>query len=177
MFLAYGYSTLGNGAKARTVLNQYAARLDSLGRRQRHVWLTRERGAIASLEGKHDSAVAYARQGDFEADGLPTTDGTVWTPLLIGQAFDRGGQADSARKYLTEYIEMAGTGRYQADPFNVPRTLFRLGQLYQDAGDTAKAMDYYGRFVDLWKTADPELQPRVAEARKAMAELTPDRRR
>jgi eukaryotic-like serine/threonine-protein kinase len=94
---------------------------------------------------------------------------------MIGQEFDRAGQADSARKYFTEYVEMAGNGRLQADPYNIPRTLFRLGQLYQDAGDRAKALDYYGRFVDLWKNADPELQPRVAEARRAIAELVPDR--
>ncbi len=175
MFLAYAYSALGDGGKARAVVNQYAARLDTLGRRQQYVWLTRERGDIASVEGQHDSAVAYARQGDFEADGLPTSNGTVFTPLYIGRAFDQAGRADSARKYLTEYVEMAGNGRYQADPFNIPRTLFRLGQLYQDAGDRARALDYYGRFVDLWKNADPELQPRVAEARRAMAELVPDR--
>jgi hypothetical protein len=36
-------------------------------------------------------------------------------------------------------------------------------------------MEYYGRFVELWKNADPELQPRVTEARKAMAELMPDK--
>ncbi len=71
---------------------------------------------------------------------------------------------------------MAGTGHYNADPYNMAPTLFRLGQLYQDAGDTAHAMEYYGRFVDLWKNADPDLQPRVTEAKKAMAELAPDRR-
>jgi tetratricopeptide (TPR) repeat protein len=178
MFLAYGYMTLGEAARARAVMNQFVARLDSLGRRRQYVWLTRTQGTIAAIEGKHDSAVALLRQGDFEADGLPTYDGgTVWTPLMVGREFDRVGQADSARKYFTEYVEMAGNGRPQADPYNIPRTLFRLGQLYQDAGDTTRAMDYYGRFVDLWKNADPELQPRVAEARRAMAELVPDRRR
>ena len=177
LFLALAYSVLGDAAKARQVMNQRIARLDTLGRRQDHVFLTRERGMIALAEGKYDSAVIYFRQGDFEADGLPTSGGTVWTPFLIGLAFDKGGHADSARKYLTEYVEMAGTGRNQTDPFNLAPSLFRLGQLYQDAGDTTRAMDYYGRFVDLWKNADPELQPRVVEARRAMAELVPDRRR
>jgi hypothetical protein len=36
-------------------------------------------------------------------------------------------------------------------------------------------MDYYGRFVRVWKDADPDLQPRVTEAKKAMAELMPDK--
>ena len=32
--------------------------------------------------------------------------------------------------------------------------------------DRTKALEYYGRFVDLWKDADAELQPRVADVRK-----------
>ncbi|HET7111588.1 MAG TPA: tetratricopeptide repeat protein, partial [Gemmatimonadales bacterium] len=119
--------------------------------------------------------VEYYRRADFDADGLPSNAGTVLSPLLVGLSFDRGGQADSARKYLTQYAEMAGTGHFQADPFYMAPTLFRLGQLYQGAGDRAHAMEYYGRFVELWKNADPELQPKVTEAKKAMAELMPDK--
>ena len=47
-------------------------------------------------------------------------------------------------------------------------TLQRLGALYRARGENAKARDYYGRFVALWKDADPELQPIVAEARAAL---------
>jgi tetratricopeptide (TPR) repeat protein len=175
IWAALAYSILGDAAKARAVMNQHEARLDSLGRRQEWVVLLRERGMIALAEGKYDSAIAYARQGDLEADGLPTRNGTVWAPFRLGEAFDRAGRADSARQYLTQYAEMAGNGRIQVDPYYLGPTLYRLGQLYQDAGDTRRAMEYYGRFVDLWKNADPELQPRVAEAKKAMAELMPDK--
>ena len=44
-------------------------------------------------------------------------------------------------------------------------TLRRLGELYAARGDHAKAREYYGRFVELWKEADAELQPSVADAR------------
>ena len=177
MFLVLSYAAAGAPARAREVMNQWEARLDSLGRRQNHVWLMLLNGTVALAEGKADSAVEYYRRADFDADGLPSSAGTVWSPLLVGLSFDRGGQADSARKYLTQYAEMAGTGHFQADPFYMAPTLFRLGQLYQSAGDTAHAMEYYGRFVDVWKDADPDLQPRVTEAKKAMAELVPDRGR
>jgi tetratricopeptide (TPR) repeat protein len=177
MFLVLSYASAGAPARAREVMNQWEARLDSLGRRQNHVWLMLLNGTVALAEGKADSAVEYYRRADFDADGLPSSAGTVWSPLLVGLAFDRGGQADSARKYLTQYAEMAGTGHFQADPFYMAPTLFRLGQLYQSAGDTARAMDYYGRFVRVWKDADPDLQPRVTEAKKAMAELVPDKGR
>jgi len=47
----------------------------------------------------------------------------------------------------------------------------RLGELYETRGDRAEARKYYGRFVDLWKDADPELQPVVREVRARLARL------
>jgi GTP1/Obg family GTP-binding protein len=43
--------------------------------------------------------------------------------------------------------------------------------LYESKGEVKKAIAFYGRFADLWKTADPELQPLVRDVRKHMAEL------
>ena len=38
-------------------------------------------------------------------------------------------------------------------------------------GDRDKAADYYGRFIELWKGADPELQPAMREVRNRLAPL------
>jgi len=37
--------------------------------------------------------------------------------------------------------------------------------LYDAKGNVAKATDHYQKFVDLWRDADPELQPKVREVR------------
>ena len=50
----------------------------------------------------------------------------------------------------------------------------RLGDLYAEQGNTEKAILYYGLLIDLWKDADPELQPRVEAARRAISALSPD---
>ena len=171
LYVAIDYATFGDTAKARNLYNQYVARLDTLQQREHWVFLTRVRGFIALAEGRTDSAVAFFRRGDNEADGLPTFKCTVCTPLTIGLAFDRGAQPDSARKYLTQFAEMTGTDRNDVDPLYLPPALFRLGELYENAGDAKRATEYYGRFVDLWKIADAELQPRVAEARKRIEHL------
>ena len=94
------------------------------------------------------------------------------TPLFIGLAFDRGGHADSARAYLTKYVEMS-RHRTHSSPIAIylAPSLYRLGELYESAGDTKHATEYYGRFVDLWKNADPDLQPRVTEARKRIERM------
>jgi tetratricopeptide (TPR) repeat protein len=169
--LAFEYARAGAPAKARQLLNQHLARLDSIGRMQEWVSTARTLGAIAMAEGKIDSAVAWFHRSDNEFDGLPSSDCMVCTPLLLALAYDRGKQADSARKYFTQYDEMTGSGRQGVDRFNLAFALFRLGELYQEANDTKRALGYYGRFVELWANADPELQPRVTEARKRMAEL------
>jgi len=47
----------------------------------------------------------------------------------------------------------------------------RLGPLYEEIGDTANALRHYERFVELWRNADPALQPRVELARNRVAAL------
>jgi tRNA A-37 threonylcarbamoyl transferase component Bud32/tetratricopeptide (TPR) repeat protein len=176
LWLAIGYASLGAAEKARELTGQYDARLDLPRRRQDAIRLARTRGMIALAEGKADSAIAWFRRGELEADGLPSRNCTVCTPLFLGLAFDRAGNADSARTYLAQYVEMSGTGHVFADRFYLAPALFRLGELYERSGDAARATEYYGRFVDLWSKADAELQPRVAEARSRIDHLNRTRR-
>jgi eukaryotic-like serine/threonine-protein kinase len=169
--LAFAYASLGAAAKARQTLSQHEARLDAMGRRQDAVALARTRGMVALAEGRSDSAIAEFRTSDTEADGLPTSTCILCVPLFIGMAFDRSGHADSARAYLTKYVDMIGTGHGALDGYYLGPSLYRLGELYESAGDTKHATEYYGRFVDLWKNADPDLQPRVVEARKRIERM------
>ncbi len=59
------------------------------------------------------------------------------------------------------------------DPVRVPAIHERLGQLYEAKGNPDRAAEHYRRFIELWKNADPEFQPRVADARRRLAKLTP----
>ncbi len=42
-------------------------------------------------------------------------------------------------------------------------------------GISKKATYHYGKLVELWKDADPELQPRVEAARRTVSALSRDR--
>jgi tetratricopeptide (TPR) repeat protein/tRNA A-37 threonylcarbamoyl transferase component Bud32 len=174
--LALAYARLGATAKAREVMSQHDARIDPTTRKKEAVQVARMRGAIALAEGKADSALAWFRRGDTEADGLPTAMCTVCTPLLVGLAFDRGGALDSARTYLARYADATGSGRNFVDRYYLAPALHRLGELYENAGDAKRATEYYGRFVDLWAKADPEFQPRVADARARIERLNRTKR-
>ena len=51
----------------------------------------------------------------------------------------------------------------------------RLGEAYEALGEPMKAAQHYARFAELWKDADPELQPRVRYARDRAAALLAER--
>ena len=53
----------------------------------------------------------------------------------------------------------------------IPRAYRRLGELYEAKGDTKRAIQRYSDFVELWKNADPALQPLVKDVRERMARL------
>ena len=44
-------------------------------------------------------------------------------------------------------------------------------RILRELGGGARALEYYGRFVELWKDADPVLQPTVREVRGRTAAL------
>lgn len=100
--------------------------------------------------------------------------GFLFMPLL-GRAYDLAAEADSAIAVYERYSEHTEDDKIMEDAFHLAWTYERLGDLYEQQGDTAKAVYYYGKLVDLWKDADPELQPRVEAARRAMAALSTDR--
>ncbi len=92
--------------------------------------------------------------------------------LAMARAFDRMGLADST---LAHYEAWASAGESLWSIGNYytshPLAYFRMGELYEAKGDRAKAADFYGRFTELWREADPALQPRVREAKRRLADL------
>jgi tetratricopeptide (TPR) repeat protein len=51
----------------------------------------------------------------------------------------------------------------------------RQAEIYDRRGDRDEAVKHYRRLVELWRNADPELQPVVDGARKRLAELERER--
>ena len=165
--LARAYAEVGRADIAQATLKRaeaagFLARLDrGDAEANRHTVLA----DIAVAERRFADAAREYRAGDV---------GTCASCTLpsIAAAFDGAGQADSAIVYLDAYTaapnEAANTSAlYRASSHE------RLGQLYEAKGNAAKAAEHYQKFIDLWKNADPELQPRVSEAKRRLAKLTP----
>jgi tetratricopeptide (TPR) repeat protein/TolB-like protein len=69
-------------------------------------------------------------------------------------------------------IRLLRYGFYPWDTQYLALRYLLLGQALEEKGDRAAAVRAYSRFVRLWEDADPELQPRVESARRALERLT-----
>jgi tRNA A-37 threonylcarbamoyl transferase component Bud32/tetratricopeptide (TPR) repeat protein len=89
---------------------------------------------------------------------------------LLAEAHDLIGNADSA---LVQYRQFVERTRSVTDNATLSLALAykRIGELSEQKGDAAAAVAAYERFVQLWKDADPELQPQVTEVRLRLRRL------
>ena len=168
------YANAGQARKARELLAVEEARpRDSVTRRLVEPQLQRERAEVLLAEGKGLEAVAAFRASDRLEDG-PISSCQICISPALGRAFDRANMPDSAIYWFEHYLDtpMAQRLNFDLDVSNVPNISRRLGELYEAKGDRQRAAAYYQKFVDLWKNADLELQPQVAEIRQRLARLS-----
>jgi tetratricopeptide (TPR) repeat protein/tRNA A-37 threonylcarbamoyl transferase component Bud32 len=122
--------------------------------------------SIAMAEKRYPDAITEYRA----ADTGPCI--TCIDPILA-YAYDRGQQPDSAIASYTRYTASTSImNKMNNDQYFLALSYERLGELWENKGDKKKAAEYYTKFVDLWKNADPDLQPKVAEAKARLAKLT-----
>jgi tetratricopeptide (TPR) repeat protein len=171
------YALAGKVTRARAVLAEYdAAVRDTARRRLDEPSRANVQGWLAYADGKYLEAVAEFRRSDMLPDG-PNGYCAICIDPDVGRAFDRANQLDSAVAAFEHFVKTPSHGRVSTDALNLHWITYRLAQLYEARGDTAKAAEQYRKFVVLWQHADPELQPRVAEARRHLEKLTPVEKR
>ncbi len=168
------YSVAGRPDRARTVLDRYLGQSDTVTRRWQQPALEQSRGWIRLAEGKHAEAIAHFRRGDLRPDGA-AHEWVGWLPLQLALTYDAAGQPDSAIVMFERYLRPSIAGRGLGNGFYRAHAYDRLGQLYASRGNRERAAHYTAQFVELWKDADPELQPRVAAARQRLAGLRQSR--
>jgi tetratricopeptide (TPR) repeat protein len=157
------YARLGMPQRARELITRWERDVSDSVRRDPPLARMRTDAAIAMAEGRHDDAIGLFHRLRQQQRNCPGCE-----LYFLGEAFDRSNRPDSAIAYFESLlnIRILGPGVYWG-----PIMLRRLGQLYEARGNRDRALEYYGRFVDLWKDADPSLQPKVAETRRWIAQL------
>jgi eukaryotic-like serine/threonine-protein kinase len=125
------------------------------------------RALVAVLQGDGATALAVLRPLDQNSEC------SICPLPLMGQAFELLGQPDSAVAAYRRFLDTPYMMRIDADPAWRATVLQRLGELYEQRGDTQLALRYYGEFTQLWRRADPTLLPRVEAVQRRIAGLRP----
>jgi len=169
--LAYTYALGGRPTRARELLTELRANESvpfatpgGLSLRDEGAYL-RALGATELAEGNAVSAVATLQRAN-ELHFCPT----CALPDLA-RALEVTGARDSAMVAYQRYVttpwsewQNAG-GEYRVSAYA------RLGALHEARGDTTLALRAYDKVAELWRTADPELQPAVSDARRRATAL------
>ncbi len=163
--IAEVYARARRPDQARRYLKEYEAAVPEPIRRS-VPWRGLTYGAVAEAEGRPQEAIVAYRQAFAETGGC----GVCGLPQLAA-VYDQQGQSDSARVLYQRYLETPGAFTFAMDRNQLAPSYKRLGELYEARNDRKRAALYYEKFVDLWKQADPELQPGVREVRSRLARL------
>jgi tetratricopeptide (TPR) repeat protein len=165
--LAGSYAMAGSLDEARRLLREYDSVVPEAVRRTRLTEI-QGRAALAEASG-HDEAALDIYRAWMASDGNCPSCGAY----EIGRIHDRRGEVDSAIGAFERVVATPTLDDLRLhEGYTLAPSLKRLGELYEARGDRSKAAEYYGRFADLWKEADPEFQPVVKEIRGRLAALT-----
>jgi len=164
-WLARFYAQAGRPDEARRLMDEYVRVVPKelvRGDPQRLI----AEGDIAFAQGKYGDAIAKYREFRSEV-GCPTCG-----LFEMAEAYAKLGQSDSARILYEATLGPSIPYRIALDAYNLAATYQRLGEIYEAKGDRKKAIEYYLKLTDLWKTADVELQPIVKDAHARIARLS-----
>jgi tetratricopeptide (TPR) repeat protein len=156
--LARFYASAGLLTRARELLAGADAN-DSVLSRTPGAERTWTRAVIALAEGR--TAAAESQLGQ-------AADGTVCTICALpdlARVYEAARKSDAAAVVYERYLATPWFFRYETDAADLGWAMMRLAELYDARGETAKAAAMRGRLLQLWRRADPELQPVIAEVR------------
>jgi len=170
-WLARLYAVAGRPDRARAMLGQFAQIKDTAFLRSKQPDVHEALGEIALAEKRYGDAIGEFRRADLAPDGKPASEDPIRAHFNLGRAFDLANQPDSAIAHLEAYANAQWDSRPDDDWIALAGTQKRLGELYDAKGDRDKAISHLSKFVELWKNADPELQPAVADAKRRLTRL------
>ena len=162
---------VGRVKEARAVLDEFRNRAKSV-----HPTFRSDSafavGSIAAAEGQWDrAATAFLA---WNADPMPSSQHLYNRGFPEAAAvLARAGKTDSAVVLLERALRVssaAGGPYYEVSWYG--QALQQLGDAYDARGDRAKASEYYTKFVELMKDADPPIAAEVRLVKEKLAKLS-----
>jgi tetratricopeptide (TPR) repeat protein len=160
--LARFFAEAGDLPRARRLVAEARVNdsLLDLPHRAERAWTA---GVIALAEGRVSAAEAALRDAaDLHVCAIcPLPD--------LARAYEARGDTEAAIAAQERYLTTPWFFRYEVDASRLGFALQRLGELYDARGDHREAADARSRLLALWRRADAELQPILADIRTRLA--------
>ena len=156
--LARFYAATGETRRARALMA--LARTSSLSQGPRlDTELAWTEGSILLAEGQPARAEPLLRRATSAS----------WCTLCgvaeLARALDAQGDAAGAIETWERYLATPWFFRYEVDAYELGPALMRLTELFEARGETERAQATRTRLLTLWRRADAELQPVLADVR------------
>jgi serine/threonine protein kinase/Tfp pilus assembly protein PilF len=121
-------------------------------------------GHIELKRGNHSKAI------DLIQKALPLTRYQRGIVIInsLAFAFYKAGDFNKAQEQYKRLISLTPGDMFYGDIYT--KSFYMLGKIYEQQGDTAKAINNYEKFLSLWKDADPGIAE-VEDARKRLDAL------
>jgi len=166
--LAEYYARTGRPARAREMLADFDRDVPAILHMQVQPAMDKALGHTLLAEGKPREALDALVRADRDMC-------RVCVMPAMAEAWEALGQQDSVVALLERMINTPDDDRLGVEWLELPGAYSRLGVLYEARGDREQALKYNGRFLDLWKGADPEFAPVISQVRERQRRLTAER--
>ncbi len=166
--LAGFYARAGHPARARQLLGAFEREVPRQLQGSVRPQFRLAKAYVSLAEGRTQVAIGEFREADIAMCKICTLPG-------LSQAWQEVGNEDSVLAILERYVTMPEDDRMTSDPLELAGAYSKLGELYEARGNKTRALEYNGKFLDLWKDADPEFAPILERVRERQRRLTAER--
>jgi tetratricopeptide (TPR) repeat protein/predicted Ser/Thr protein kinase len=122
------------------------------------------RGAVEEARGDLSAAIADYEKANEESPGP-----NYFCRAILAHAYLKAGKLGEAVSMFEKVLSRYDSDRISAVPDCV-KDHYDLAGAYEKSGWTAKAIEQYQEFLEIWKDADPGI-PEVEDARQRLARL------
>jgi tetratricopeptide (TPR) repeat protein len=166
--LAEFFARAGRPGRARQLLDEFEREVPRQLHTQVRAELGRARAYTSLADGRAQDAIEEFIEADVGMCKICALPG-------LSRAWQEVGNEDSVLAVLQRYVTMPEDDRMTSDPLELAGAYSRLGELYEARGDTAQALAYNAKFLQLWSNADPEFAPILERVRERQRRLTAER--
>jgi tetratricopeptide (TPR) repeat protein len=158
------YGTIGQPERARELAAEWAREVPDEFQPASARGIANSLGEVELRAGRAREALVLFRRA--ETPSCPQ----CFSPEYA-RTWDALGNADSALHWYTVYLESKSQRQAANDALFLAASFRRAAELHEARGESAKAIERYTGLLDLWRNADPSLQPVLLDVQQRISAL------